>query len=194
MRLQRRQGGSWRAGGTGVLQRDIILNVLFILCLIMFCPGAGRVWHGGVRDAVVRSISGVLGLAPRGPRHAPWGHAEVSPGMILVITAQAVSQGGGVFFNPAGVLSFSKSLSCFQLCPSSCAGVTRDGCRAFCPSFSPGFPSPPARPLLQMPGGRRSPCHPTTAARSLPVPLGLPFCSASKGCPRSASSLPLSAL
>lgn len=45
-----------------------------------------------------------------------------------------------------------------------------------------------------MPGGRRSPCHPTTAARSLPVPLGLPFCSASRGCPRSASSLPLSAL
>lgn len=31
--------------------------------------------------------------------------------------------GGGGFFNPAGVLSFSKSLSCFQLCPSSCAGV-----------------------------------------------------------------------
>ncbi|RLW00342.1 hypothetical protein DV515_00008817 [Chloebia gouldiae] len=45
-----------------------------------------------------------------------------------------------------------------------------------------------------MPGGRCSPCHPTTAVRSLPVPPGLPFCPASRECPHSASSLPLSAL
>lgn len=41
-----------------------------------------------------------------------------------------------------------------------------------------------------MPGGRCSPCHPTTAVRSLPVPPGLPFCPASKECPQSASSPP----
>lgn len=64
--------------------------------------------------------------------------------------------------------------------------------RCFLPLFSPCF-SPP-HPLLQMPGGRCSLCHPTTASRSLPAPLGLPLCSASRGCPRSASSLPLSAL
>lgn len=61
MHLQRRQGGSWHAGGMGMLQRDITLTGLFILYLIVLRPGAGRVWHGGVRDAVVRSIPGVLG-------------------------------------------------------------------------------------------------------------------------------------
>lgn len=51
-------------------------------------------------------------------------------------------------------------------------------------------PFPFSPPLLQMPGGRCSPCHPTTAVRSLPVPPGLPFCPASKECPQSASSAP----
>lgn len=70
----------------------------------------------------------------------------MSLGMILAIAVQAVSDHGWwvfYFFNPAGVWGFSKSLLCFQLCASSGAGVVRGGCRAFCPSFSPDFPSSP---------------------------------------------------
>lgn len=104
-------------------------------------------------------------------------HAE-SLGVFLVITSK---QNPGVFFNPTAVLIFSISIPFLCCCHMRCP-------QGFLSILLTLFPFSP--PVLQMPGGRCSPCHPTTAARSLPVPPGLPFCSTSQGCPRSASSVP----
>lgn len=83
--------GSWCAGDLGMLWKEIILNVLFLLYLIILRPGAGRVWLGGVRDTYGLQHPGGVELStpwfsqcPMGPcRGVSWGDfGHCSPGSV----------------------------------------------------------------------------------------------------------------
>lgn len=140
--LQGRHGGSWRAGGTGTLQQYSIKRFVYVLCHCIV-P-----WSWRSRGSCGSRHPRAEHPRPAGLRGDVSGWAWWSPTM----------QG------PA----FDLTLLTFELPTISAfpAGAPQDICGS-APWFLTWFSSP----LPQMPGGRCSPCHPTTAARSLPVPL-----------------------